>query len=121
MHIRNYITQIFLQQLIVLLAWWLRHPGILLVICLLLLANHIIDLCLGSLNPTDDIIALDMLEGEDLVKLLFELADESLLVILSPFPFGKVRMFFCRMILPRRCQTGFEIVVGNVGMVVVFD
>jgi len=49
-----------------------------------------------------------MLECKDLVKFLLERADEALLVVLGP--------------VFRRClETGFELVVCNVGMVVVLD
>lgn len=62
-----------------------------------------------------------MLEGEYLVELLLELAHEALFIVLCPFPAGRVRAVFGGWGLVGGLETGFEVVVGDVGVVVVLD
>ena len=42
-------------------------------------------LTLLGLDPADNLARLDLLEGEDLVELRFELVDKVLLILLGPF------------------------------------
>jgi hypothetical protein len=52
------------------------------------LADDSVDLGFGGLDAQDDLVALDLLEGEDLVQLALELVDEALFVFVGP---GRLR------------------------------
>lgn len=71
--------------------------------------------------PPPDLITLDMLECKDLVKLLFKLPDETLLIIFIPCSSLWV-WILCSWLDFERCfKTGFELVVSNIGVVVIFN
>lgn len=62
-----------------------------------------------------------MLKGENLIKLLFKLANESLLVVLCPCSPRWVGVILRWLSLEGCFQAVLEIVVGDIGVVVVLD
>jgi hypothetical protein len=62
-----------------------------------------------------------MLEGEDLVQFLLQLANKALFIVFCPFSVYKVGFCFRRFGIQRVLQAGLEVIVGNVRVTVVFN
>ena len=71
--------------------------------------------------PPAYFLGLDVLERGDLVQLLLQLPNKALLVIFIPRPAGWVRISVGGKKFVGSLEALFEIVVGNVGMVVLSD
>lgn len=80
MHVGDDVAQILLQQVKVLL----NRVALLARRLLLCTRDGILDLLLRRCYATDDLAALDALEGVDLVELRLQLLDEALLRLLVP-------------------------------------
>jgi len=87
MDIGNDVAQILLQQHKVFLERDIvlstaRLIGsVLMLVCL---GNDGVDFCFAGLDPLDNLLTLDLLEGEDLVQLSLELLHEPLLILFRP-------------------------------------
>ena len=127
MHISNDIAQIFFQQHEVILRGHiifgqpgvpiLRGPGT----SLIQSRNHIVDLLFASFDPSYDLPRFDPLEREYFVKLTFELGNEGFFVIFVPLsPLG-FRILLCRFALGRKLESVFELVIGDIVVLVFFQ
>jgi hypothetical protein len=74
--------------------------------------NSLTNFLLAGCNPTHNLLALHLLESEDLVQLLLQLVDEALLIFLVPFLLGLSAALF---------QALLELVVGDVVIIPIFD
>lgn len=125
-HVGNDITEVLLEQQIILLAGQILKVRLLLLldgagVVRLGAFDHVLHLAFGGADAADDILALDMLEGKDLVQLLLELANESLLVLLGPGLARGLRVRAGGLGLVLGLEAGLEIIVGDVGVLVVSD
>ena len=80
-NICNDIAQILLEQFEVLLQ---IVVGLCRCILLVLPVQHLLNLLVASFYPAHNLLALELLESEDLVELALELLDEGGLVVVGP-------------------------------------
>jgi hypothetical protein len=108
-YVRDDVRQILFQQQVFVLR---RHVDLLAPVAGLRPGNRIADFFFAGRDPTDDLLALHLLEGKDLVQLLLQLVDEALLILLVPFLLGLAGALLKALL---------ELVVGDVVVVPVFD
>jgi hypothetical protein len=110
-YVRNDVREIFFQQEVFVFSRGIRPHALVTVGCLCP-RNSLTDFLLAGCNPTHDLLALHFLESKDLVQLLLQLVDEALLIFLVPFLLGLSAALL---------QTLFELVVGDVVIIPIFD
>jgi hypothetical protein len=108
-YVRDDVRQILFQQQVFILR---RHVDLLAAVARFRPGNCIADFFFAGCDPTDNLLTLHFLEGEDLVQLLLQLVDEALLIFLVPFLLGLAGALLKALL---------ELVVGDVVVVPVFD
>ena len=108
-YVRNDVRQVLFQQQVFVLR---RHVNLLAAVARFRPGDRIADFFFAGCDPTDNLLALHLLEGKDLVQLLLQLVDEALLIFLVPFLLGLAGSLLKALL---------ELVVGDVVVVPVFD
>lgn len=120
--IGNDIAQVFFQQHEILLQGHIGLAGMRLVGSLLIcLSNDIVYFLLARPNPLHNLLALDLLESEDLVQFGFQLLDKLLLILLIPWPPLGLRIVFCRFRLVLGVQGVLQTIVVDIVVVPILD
>ena len=120
-NIGDHITQVLFEQHKILLGRWLKIVSASILVGLLLAVDDIVHLFFGGSYSPGDVVALNILEGEDFVELLLELTDKALLVILVPLTAGRTRSFRRGCCLVWSLQTRFQAIVVDIRSLVVTD
>lgn len=120
MHVGNDVAQVLLQEQEVFLQLGLTS-FILCIVQVPLLFDNLADFCLAIFDARDDLAALELLEGKNLVQLGLEQLDESLFVVFAP----RAPLWLGRVLVVAFEIGSFEgllqLIVGDVVPVVVFD
>ena len=110
-YVRNDVRKVFFQQQVFILCGCIR-PRALVTVGRLCPRDRLAHFRLAGRNPANNLLALYLLEGKDLVQLLLQLVDEALLILLVPFLLGSAAALL---------EALLELVVGDVVVVPVFD
>lgn len=120
--IGNYVAQVLLQQHEILFQGYIGLAAVRLIGSLLIcLRNDIVYFLLARANSFHNLLALDLLESEDLVQFSFQLLDKLLLVLFVPWPSFGLRVISCRFRLVLGVQSVLQAIVVDIVVVPVLD
>ena len=114
MHICYHVAEYLFEIHVIILCRLLHESSLLLVHCLLRPVDDIVDVLLCRSDSLRNLLAFDMLKGENFVQLLFELPDETGFIVLLPRPSRWLWIVFGWHTHVWSLQAGLEVIIGDV-------